>query len=261
VGRDAEGHGHRRGNRYRGVAGRLIFAALLAPSLAFADAAAPDLNTTGAPRYSRDHCFAVHGTGCSVTRLPNGKDLVAGGCTENVDVMENIFEIYPDSAICDARGCTATSKMVWPWCEHRAVLLPDGRVLAVGGIWDPFGDPSRRMQLFDPGKARWRAAAPMKQERRQPAVVSLPDGRVLVVGGWGPGGSSLASAEIWDPRTGKWTTTGSMRIPRRFAEAHLLPDHRVLIVGMWDKGESEVWDPRTGRWSSAKGTKRDEKPR
>jgi hypothetical protein len=59
----------------------------------------------------------------------------------------------------------------------------------------------------------------------------LPDGWVLVSGGFSPGYVSLASAEIYDPALGTWSLTGSMSTARWIHTATLLPDGRVLVSG------------------------------
>jgi WD40 repeat protein len=75
----------------------------------------------------------------------------------------------------------------------------------------------------------------------------LPNGKVLIVGGWGAL-ARTATAELYDPQTGEFNYTASMLGPRAGMTATLLKDGRVLIVG----GESarnrpqlvaEIYDP------------------
>ncbi len=63
----------------------------------------------------------------------------------------------------------------------------------------------------------------------------LPDGRVLVAGGYN--GSYLASAEIYDPDSATWTPTGSMATFREYQTATRLPDGRVLVAGGYNGSE------------------------
>jgi hypothetical protein len=83
-------------------------------------------------------------------------------------------------------------------------------------------------------------------------AVTLADGRILVVGGIGTSGESLASAEIYDPTTGTFSATGSLSVPRGGGTAALLADGRVLVAGGFDSATStihasaEIYDPTTG---------------
>jgi len=130
---------------------------------------------------------------------------------------------------------------------NTATLLPDGRVLVVGGMGRD--DVLALAEVWDPATGTFDAAGSLVVARYGHTASSLPDGRVLVVGGqaWG---ASLASAEVWDPGTGSFRSTGSLVVARFGHTATTLPDGRVLVVGGdEDGGESaEVWDPATGEF-------------
>ena len=82
------------------------------------------------------------------------------------------------------------------------------------------------------------------------SATSLPDGRVLVMGGLGGDYFVLASAEVWDPVTAAFVPAGSLREGRRNPTAVLLPDGRVFVVGGEGDsdyiGSAEVWVPSAG---------------
>lgn len=70
----------------------------------------------------------------------------------------------------------------------------------------------------------------MTAPRAAPAVAALPDGRVLVAGGY-DGSESLSSAEVFDPATGSFAATSSLNVPRFGAVATALSDGRILVTG------------------------------
>lgn len=81
----------------------------------------------------------------------------------------------------------------------------------------------------------------------------LPDGRVLIAGGFHEEGTSevpIASAEIYDPQTNAFTPAGAMNEARTGHTATLLSDGQVLIVGGWGASgrtaTTELFDPQTG---------------
>lgn len=79
----------------------------------------------------------------------------------------------------------------------------------------------------------------------------LPDGRVLVAGGFEDLG-----AEIYDPDTGTWTATAPMVAMRDGHTATVLADGNVLVVGGADTDmrpahtSAEIYDPRADTWTA-----------
>ena len=76
----------------------------------------------------------------------------------------------------------------------------------------------------------WTAASNLANARRDHTATLLPNGQVLVAGGY-DGSDHLTSAELYDPATGMWTATGSMATGRLDHTATLLPDGQVLVAG------------------------------
>jgi len=131
---------------------------------------------------------------------------------------------------------------------HTSTLLPDGKVLVVGGdiaITDA--------ELFDPGLKTWSPTESMVEGRGYHTATLLPNGQVLVTGGAATKGKPLSSAETYDIKTGTWTFRDRMKSHRFEHTATLLPNNKVLIAG-GSSGSSyptycELYDVNTGSWS------------
>jgi WD40 repeat protein len=134
------------------------------------------------------------------TLLPDGTVLVEGGGED-----AHTAEIYDPLS----RTWTATGSMIDWRLMHTATLLPDGRVLVSGGHTENVTTPPSEhdsAELYDPRTATWTATASMAAARRGHTATLLPDGRVLIAGGVGPGDAEF-TAELYDPGTGRPSPT------------------------------------------------------
>jgi hypothetical protein len=84
-----------------------------------------------------------------------------------------------------------------------ATLLPDGTVLIVGGSErDSTGTGSVGLasaELYNPRTGAFSTLGSMATGRRDPASVLLPDGRVLIAGGWDGDETYFDTAELFQP--------------------------------------------------------------
>ena len=108
---------------------------------------------------------------------------------------------------------------------HTATLLTNGKVLVAGGSALLAGQPVwASAELYDPLTGAFALTNSMTTPRVGHTATSLPDGRVLIVGGdrlggdWGA--TSQASAEIYDPVTQRFTKTGALTARRIFHTRH-----------------------------------------
>jgi hypothetical protein len=111
---------------------------------------------------------------------------------------------------------------------HRATLLPNGKVLIVGGSSGSVSLTSA--ELYDPTTGLFSPTGSMGSGRLYATATPLPNGKVLVAGG-SAGAVAHASAELYNPSSGTFTVTGSMSIGRRTHTATLLTNGQVLITG------------------------------
>lgn len=144
-------------------------------------------------------------------------------------------------------ACAATpirlegANMATPRAGHQATLMTDGRVLVTGGCAGAgCVQVQRSSELYDPVRNRFGATESMLEARVSHTATVLPDGRVLVTGGW-TGASATASTEIFDPLTGRFASGPDMSVPRMDGTATLLDTGEVLIAG----GASQTNRPTT----------------
>jgi N-acetylneuraminic acid mutarotase len=195
----------------------------------------------GKASWSTGGRFARERYSPSMTLLPDGKVLIAGGHLGGT--TDFAMEIY------DPATGVVTLAPAMPRGRNyfNAKVLADGKVLMAAGVSDAGYVLSA--DLFDPQSGQWTAAGNVAIGREAHTTTLLADGRVLVAGGIA-NSAIHASAEIYDPVANSWARTGDMTVPREFHSATLLHDGRVLIVGgLNDSGPlatSELFDPRTG---------------
>lgn len=144
--------------------------------------------------------------------------------------------------------------------EATSIVLQDGRVLVTGGrSVDVNGtSPSQVIlattDLYDPYTDTWRKAGDMLVGRVNHAAALLPDGKVLVAGGYAPNYPS-SSSEIYDPVTDSWRSASSMAYERINLTMTLLPTGKVLAVGGSSLSSAtqvvELYDPTTNTWTSS----------
>ncbi len=129
--------------------------------------------------------------------LPDGRVLAAGGINPTSRELYTTAEIYDPAT----GEWTLTAPLVPARCGHAGVVLPDGRVLVTGGgqqQCDSGTDPLSLtdVQIYDYASAAWSALPPLHLSRAKHTATLLPDGRILVAGGYAAADVYLDSAEI-----------------------------------------------------------------
>jgi WD40 repeat protein len=184
--------------------------------------------------------------------LPNGRVLITGGGSDSAK-----SELY-DPVTGKWR---ITGSLIAARNGHTATLLPDGRVLIVGGSdgGDSRTGISRAVssaELYDPATETWsNVEAPASPPVFHSSLL-LPGGKVLTISlrshaGYVLNRDCAKLAQLYDPTSGTWSSgTSSATIQCAFGHgdqtrAVLLANGLVLVTGF---GTAELYNPATGEW-------------
>jgi hypothetical protein len=133
---------------------------------------------------------------------------------------------------------TATVHMTTVRLYPSVALLPDRKVLIAGGM-DGESDPQATAELFDPATGTFAATGSMTTRgsdypwngRSLQTSTLLPDGTVLIAGGWPNPGLSRAWVDLYDRLAGTFSATSDMATGRCLHTATLLNGGSVLVAG------------------------------
>jgi serine/threonine-protein kinase len=198
----------------------------------------------------------------SATDIGNGRVLVAGGWISKSSRKSGSNIPTASAEIFDI------NTMKWspaaPMSTARALAiatnLSDGRVLMAGGdhTWTGGSFAPNKQQvltsaeIYDPATDTWQGAGNMSTPRAASSASLLPNGHILVVGGWSDGHEyAQISTDEYTPGSG-WRT-GAMPGAHAMNRQVQLKDGRVMVVGGADANgnvtsESDLFDPVSGIW-------------
>jgi hypothetical protein len=131
--------------------------------------------------------------------LPDGRVLIAGGTSGAPLSSAAVFDPATNSFSSAGLGAMGTARQA-----PAAAPLPDGRVLVSGGVYvEGPGGYLSSAEVFDPATSSFSSAGlgAMGTARTGAAAAPLPDGRVLVAGGF-DGSTRFSSAEIFAATNG-----------------------------------------------------------
>lgn len=201
----------------------------------------------GAPYYPAELYDPITGawslTGNMVTRrydhvtvrMLDGTVLVAGGRTRN-DKQNNTNDnqwITNSAELYDPKTNTwaALPNMHFPRADFTSALLPDGRVLVIGGQL-PNGDVTPTTEIYDPSTKRWLLGASMNYARQNPLgqeALQIEDGMILVTGG-----DTLGTSERYAPMTGTWVSVLRLHSRHYLGATAILSNKQAFIAGGFD---------------------------
>lgn len=205
---------------------------------------------TGSMRTGRAEFVAV--------LLPNGKVLVAGGCT-SYDVngcraVTAAAELYnPSTGVWSSTGALRAARMAM-----TATVLMNGKALIAGGETSA-SDSLGSSELYTEATGTFSLTGRLITPRAGHTATLLKSGKVLMAGGENVNEVSTSKAELYNPATGTYAPTGNMPSNRQEQAAVLLPSGSVLVVGGNNAtpngtiplASCATYDPTTGTWAVA----------
>ena len=207
--------------------------------------------------------------GHSATLLPDGRVLVAGGDSLQGSAETTFGGFFPANNTAElfdpaAGSWTTVSNLAAGRSGHTATLLPNGEVLVAGGY--TFSPPksgviTKSSERYEPSGAVWLGAGDLNAARSAHTATLLPNGKVLVVGGYGAGGP-LKSAELYGPASPGTIVpsfTGSWFDPAQNGHGILievLPNNQLLAAWFTfnPAGTAQAWFVGVGTYNSNTAT-------
>ena len=192
--------------------------------------------------------------------LPNGQVLVGGG-----DAGYSVADMTDSSERFDVTSGTwlATPSFSGKRDEQGMTPLPDGRVVMTGGYYGTYADTPAVLssaRVYDPAANSWTGAADMPRPHAFHAQLTLPDGRVLVFGGYASADdvkndTADDHVDLYDPATNAWTIGRTAPYYMANGTATLLSDGSVLIAGgsssHTNRNVAMKYIPATNTWAGA----------
>lgn len=173
-------------------------------------------------------------SGHTATQLPDGRVLIVGGA-DGTQVAQGTSEAFDPRAVdlFDPKtgGFNSLSPgLNSPRINHTATLLPDGKVLILGG--SNSAGILASAEVYHPSIGQFTVLTPvMNTARSGHTATLLPNGKVLILGGRSTSGV-LASAELFDPAMQTFTAFSQGLLKARANHtATLLPNGEILIAG------------------------------
>jgi len=212
-------------------------------------------------RWPLDTPMPVAREGAQAVTLPDGRIAVLGGGTDcalsslcSRGTVYDRVDVYNPATHAWAR----LAPMLSPRYRFAAVARA-GHIYAIGGSNGTTALAT--IESYDAATNRWTGGAPMRVAREGARAVTLPDGRIAVLGG-GIGcadnlcttGAVYDRVDVYTPSSNRWAKLAPMPHPRyRFAA--VLRDGRIYGIGGSDGAaalaSTDVYNPASNSWAAA----------
>jgi len=164
----------------------------------------------------------------------------------------------PSRAASPSFGWTTPTSLPAPRSSAAVAVGHDGNIYVFGGTNGETEDYNS-VFIYHPRSNAWSMGATMPFAVEGNAAVTLPDGRIMVMGG-GTGChntqqcTTYKTVEVYDPKLHSWCLLAPMRTSHYRFPAVLGPDGRVYAIGGWDGREAkatvEAYNIRANTWTT-----------
>jgi hypothetical protein len=181
----------------------------------------------------------------TLTKLLDGTVLIVGGGeSETTPSLIYNSETKLFSSISASIGNTLL---------HTATPLPNGNVVIIGGrYYDSRGVQTLdSIKIYNANIKQFTEIGKLKTPRAGHTATQLPNGKILIVGGFDNNLDPIPSAEVFDPLNEVTQDIGNSKIPRAFHTATLLANGKVLVAGGTQvaAAKAELYDPETNEFT------------
>jgi hypothetical protein len=180
----------------------------------------------------------IYGT---ATKLGSDRILLVGGTDGTAISAASYIGYVGDTTI----TWDEINPMLVPVVNHAAVMLVDGRILLAGGHNATTGEISTNTYFgtlaADATSIAWVAGSPLPIAMLYGTVTTLPDGRLLAVGGTDD--ATITANTYIGTVTGNvisWIPSNAMLVPVINHTASVLADGRILVAGGHNATTGEI---------------------
>ncbi len=203
--------------------------------------------------------------------LDDGRVMVTGGISQLVtsnplatlNTAEKLTEFYDPKTNKWTRG----PNMNDPRAAHSTIKLPDGRIMAIGGLgWTQFiikiPTVFATTEIYDPKTNKWTRGPSMAVPRAATYPVKMSGDRWLLAGGVNQvtianPGTPTAAVEIFDLKKMSWKQAGRLSFARALSYTIEIGKGRFMAIGgalgsvtaPTAMATTEVYDEASDKWT------------
>ena len=180
-----------------------------------------------------------------------GWDIIEGAPISNasVEVLERAAEEWRELPLL---SCGRRQDLFAVAVEESGSV--EGQVCILGGVRGAWGEVLDEGCIVDLATGVCTPQPGLSIPRTDMASVRLPDGCIIVAGGWSDDGAIIQdSAEVWEPSRGAWRELEEMGTRRCSSSCCMLSDSRFAVFG-GSGGQGDIDECRAGECMQSAAT-------